>query len=203
MTYGSEAWLLDEEACKAINRSNAIMLAFITGKTIAEEANIDTTTFNVVMWIRCRRLQWCGHILRMQDERMVKWSLFHIYENRQLGDMLMDIPPGLSWTQLQKMAADRLGWKKRVQKLKDKVQLRQTINVSGSITKDTIETAAKSMGKESVSRAVRSQTRSQTKKTAAHSNPTIDSLFDRSMPTRTRSTNSLKSNTQTRQTRKY
>ena len=93
LTYGSEAWLLDEEACKAINRANAIMLSFITGKTIAEEANIDTTTFNLVMWIRCRRLQWCGHILRMQDERMVKWSLFHIYENRQLGDMLMDIPP--------------------------------------------------------------------------------------------------------------
>ena len=123
LTYGSEAWRLDERACKAINNANARMLAFITGKTVAEEAVVATTTFNLLMWIRCRRLQWVGHILRMQDSRLVKRALQHIYTNRQVGDLLMDIPKDATWAELQNMATSngKSDWKVRVQKLKEKV----------------------------------------------------------------------------------
>ena len=74
LTYGSEAWHLDDRACKAINGANAQILTNITGKTIKEEATAATTTFNILKWVRARRLQWIGHILRLPE-----------------GDILMDV----------------------------------------------------------------------------------------------------------------
>ena len=57
MTYGAEAWLLDDEACKALNGANAYMLSHITGNNRHYEASPDTTTFNLLLWIRARRLR--------------------------------------------------------------------------------------------------------------------------------------------------
>ena len=50
-----------------------------------------------------------GHILRMGPERMVQQTLRHIAENREEGDLLMDVPPSLTWTELQEMAASAHG----------------------------------------------------------------------------------------------
>ena len=58
--YGSEAWLLDEEVRRCINGVNAYMLSHITGKTKREETKEDTTTFNIMVWIRSRRLAQMG-----------------------------------------------------------------------------------------------------------------------------------------------
>ena len=78
LTYGSEAWVLDERACKLINGANASMLSHITGRSHREEANPKSTTFNLLKWIRARRIKWVGHILRMKDDRLVKRALHHI-----------------------------------------------------------------------------------------------------------------------------
>ena len=67
LTYGSEAWVLDDKACKLINGANAGMLSHITGRSRREEAKASTTTFNLLKWIRARRLKWVGHILRMLE----------------------------------------------------------------------------------------------------------------------------------------
>ena len=63
--------------CKHLNGANAYMLSHVTGKTKHEEAKPETTTFNIVAWIRARRLKWVGHILRLKDE-----------DNRQIKDTL-------------------------------------------------------------------------------------------------------------------
>ena len=55
----------------ALNGANSKMMSTITGRTVHEEASADKT-FDVVMWIRARRLQWLGHILRLGDERLIK-----------------------------------------------------------------------------------------------------------------------------------
>ena len=57
MTYGSEAWLLSDEVSKALNGANSQMLSVISGKTAHEEASKDTRTFDLLRWIRARRLQ--------------------------------------------------------------------------------------------------------------------------------------------------
>ena len=102
--WGSEAWILNEEACRCINGANAHMLSHITGKT--EEATESTTTFNILAWIRARRLSWVGHILRLEDgdrPRLIKQTLRVIFDNRQDGDILMDVEER-SWTRLQTRA---------------------------------------------------------------------------------------------------
>ena len=48
LTYGSEAWVLDARAIKILNGANCRMLSRFTGKTIHEEANAKTRTFDLV-----------------------------------------------------------------------------------------------------------------------------------------------------------
>ena len=48
LVYGSEAWFLNDNACKAINGANARMVAHITGKSAREEASPATRTFDIV-----------------------------------------------------------------------------------------------------------------------------------------------------------
>ena len=115
LTYGSEAWPLDEKTCRIINGANAYMLSHITGRTKHEEASSATTTFNLIWWIRARRLKWLGHILRLKrdrngKERLIKQAVRHIHESRREGDLLMDVE-GLSWTDTVTAAEDRVGWR--------------------------------------------------------------------------------------------
>ena len=72
LTYGSETWTLTPEACRRLNGANSRMLSIITGKSQHEEASESTRTVDLVRWIRARRLQWLGHILRMDDSRLIK-----------------------------------------------------------------------------------------------------------------------------------
>lgn len=73
LTYGSEAWNISDEVEKAINGANAAMMSVITGKTPHQEASSKWRTFDLVRWVRGRRLQWLIHILRMwSEERKLK-----------------------------------------------------------------------------------------------------------------------------------
>ena len=132
MTYGSEAWLLDEETCKVLNGANAYVVSHITGNHRRYEASATTCTFNLLKWIRARRHRWLGHILRLPDKRwknthegkklvhevrLVKQAIMHTHAYRQDGDMLMDVDVNLSWGDLVKLASDRDGWKREVRRL--------------------------------------------------------------------------------------
>ena len=69
LTYGSEAWRLTTEVCATLNGANVTMVSVITGRTVREEVT-EGKKFDLVKWIRARKLQWLGHILRMNKERM-------------------------------------------------------------------------------------------------------------------------------------
>ena len=71
LTYGSEAWKITKKVMAALNGANSKMVSIITGRTIHAEASSDKT-FDIVMWIRARRLQWIGHILRFGTMRLIK-----------------------------------------------------------------------------------------------------------------------------------
>ena len=100
LTYGSEAWTLGTKITKTINGANAQMMAVITGNTPQQEASSKTRTFDIMVWILARRLQWLGHILRMGTERLLKRAIFEMFKERQKGDMLMDAPACTSWREL-------------------------------------------------------------------------------------------------------
>ena len=109
LTYGSEVWTLSVDVRKAINGANAAILSIITGRTPHEEATRGQQTFDLVKWVRARRLQWLGHILRMGPERLLKRAVFEMFKTPQDGDLLMDAPnlQTGSWRELCTLAYNR------------------------------------------------------------------------------------------------
>ena len=91
MTYGSEAWRLTPTVSAALNGANSSMVSIITGRQVREESSAGKT-FDLVKWIRARKLQWLGYILRMGPERKVKQAVFEMFKAPQTGDMMMDSP---------------------------------------------------------------------------------------------------------------
>ena len=121
LVYGSEGWLLNAKACAMLNGANSRLITRITNKSVREEVSRRTRTFDIVQWIRARRLQWVGHILRMDDQRLVKQALRYIYDNEKEGDLLMDAPRSFTWKGLQQLAFanERKTWRSMVYKLKN------------------------------------------------------------------------------------
>ena len=72
LTYGSEAWHLDERITAKINGFNSRMLSRFTGKDAHAEASARTRSYDLVAAVKKRRLIWLGHILRLKGERLVK-----------------------------------------------------------------------------------------------------------------------------------
>ena len=130
LTYGSETWCLDSHTHKMLNGVNSRLVSRITNRSPHEEVRVKTQTFDIVRWIRVRRLKWVGHmhILRMVPERMVNQSLRHIAENTTDGDLLMAVPPAMTWTELQALVTNRDGWRQRVHNLRYGPKIEITMN---------------------------------------------------------------------------
>ena len=84
MTYVNEAWTLNTECMAKINGTNARCLSRITGKTVHQEASERTQTFNIIKALRRRRFKWLGHILRMDEDRLVLKAVKVQYEKVNL-----------------------------------------------------------------------------------------------------------------------
>jgi hypothetical protein len=70
LTYGHEAWALDRATEKRINGLNSRCLVHITNRTYREEAT--DPSFDLCAALRSRRLRWLGHILRMDESRLLR-----------------------------------------------------------------------------------------------------------------------------------
>ena len=101
-----------------LNGANSQMLHIITGRTAHEEVTTSKCTFDLVRWIRSRRLQWVGHILRMKPDRKIKQAVYDMFRDPTSGDLLMDAPKTTSWRELCTRGCDREGWSKLVRELR-------------------------------------------------------------------------------------
>ena len=117
-----------------------MMVSVITGNTPRQEAVSTTCNFNLVRAIRARRLQWLGHILRLDEDRILQRAVKDVYEHRCEGDILMDAPKTGSWRELRMWAADRDKWRKRVQSVRweSGVQIKTKVFVPEAVVSFTI-----------------------------------------------------------------
>ena len=97
LTYGAEAWCLDRDICRKINGANSRMVSVITGRTQHEEAKEGSRSFDLIRAIRARRLSWLGHILRLDDDRLLAKAVRHCDTN------MMSVVRGTSCQTLQKL----------------------------------------------------------------------------------------------------
>ena len=106
-TYGSEAWNLNEETLRKLNGANAGCLHRFTGKTRVEESRPASCTYSLTADIRRRCLIWLGHILRMQDSRLVRIAAKIQYDMQEGGNLFMDAPSHQDYEGLVKQASNR------------------------------------------------------------------------------------------------
>ena len=114
-TYGSEAWALSEKTLRKLNGANASCLARFSGKSKVEESRPATCTYSLTRDIRKRRLTWLGHILRMDDHRLVKKAALQQFLAGRTGNLFMDAPKSKTFEQLIELASNRKPWKQLVQ----------------------------------------------------------------------------------------
>ena len=56
--------------------------------------------------------------MRLEEQRLVKQAVRHIFENRRDGDLLMDVRPDITWDELQAQANNRREWRRSVEKMR-------------------------------------------------------------------------------------
>ena len=100
LTDGSEAWNITE-VWRKINDVNSVMLSVITGNTPRQQAVTTSCSFNLVHAIRARRLQWIGHILCLDEDRILYLAVKDVYEHRCEGDIMMDVSKTDSWWEMK------------------------------------------------------------------------------------------------------
>jgi hypothetical protein len=110
LTYGCEAWDLNEKTVALLNGANARCLSRFTGKDAHAEASARTRSFDLVLAIRKRRFKWLGHILRLPDQRLVRLAVHVQYEMNLPGNIFSDAPMTSSFAQLVRLAKDRNVW---------------------------------------------------------------------------------------------
>ena len=118
LTYGFEAWKLDGRVVGMLGSWNAKRLALITGREIRAEQAVPT--FGLVDWLRARRLQWAGHLLRCKDRenlaaRVARVELRRHCEAGGSFGLFMDAP-ALSEEEVLGVAANRDLWRGLVER---------------------------------------------------------------------------------------
>ncbi len=75
LLYGCESWKLTTYVQRKQNKAVSKMLSRFTGRSIAEEAR--TASANILMNMRDRRWSCLGHVLRMDEDRLVRKVLLN------------------------------------------------------------------------------------------------------------------------------
>ncbi len=103
LLYECESWKLTAQARRKLNGTVSKMLSGITGRTIADEAR--EQTLDVMMRARDRRWNWLGHVLRLEEHRVIRRVLMNCV--RPTPDSLFGDIPDLDSRKAAEIAKDR------------------------------------------------------------------------------------------------
>ena len=79
MKYGCEAWIMTSQVKKRLNGANASMLAVVLKSTSRQQAA--SPAYDIVAAVYRQRHSYLGHLLRMDDKRMVRKIFIHEMPN--------------------------------------------------------------------------------------------------------------------------
>ncbi len=106
--YGCESWKITAHVHRRPNNTVLKTLSKITGRSIEEEAR--TPTENILMNVSDRRWSWLGHVLRMDEDRLVRKVLLNCFQPTK--ESLYGGIPDLDVERAIEIAQDREKWKK-------------------------------------------------------------------------------------------
>ncbi len=89
LLYGCESWKITTHVRRRLNSTVSKMLSRTMGRGIAEEAR--TPTDNILMNMRNRRWSCLGHMLRMDEDRLVRKVLLNCVQPTK-ASLYGDIP---------------------------------------------------------------------------------------------------------------
>jgi hypothetical protein len=121
LTYGSEIWRLGLKEQRKLRGWCARCLSVMTGRSIKDET-VDPS-FDLVSRLRSRRLRWAGHILRLEEDSLLRRVLVATVQrdlelgHSEEGGLLADAPDFVSVQELLDMAGHRVLWRKAVREL--------------------------------------------------------------------------------------
>ena len=116
-THSCKAWDMAQRVTRSINGFNSRYLQLIMKKSYRNTAT--APDFNLVLAIRRRRLRFLGHVLRMDNSRLLKQSLTAYVRGGTApptGSLMMDCE-NVPLDELKLAAEDRTAWRRRVEDL--------------------------------------------------------------------------------------
>ena len=113
LVYGCEAWALSKRNIKTIRGWGSRCLVKITGNSHREECVWPAV--DLVGMIRKRRMKYVGHVLRREEEYLVRRVLIimiqgELREGRSNSSILMDVPVFNNVGEVVEMAKDKSEW---------------------------------------------------------------------------------------------
>ena len=111
MSYGCEAWRMTVPVKRMLNSTNSKQLSLITKRSIHEEAK--TPTLNVLKMIKHRRIEYLGHILRMDPNRTLRRFLLEFSAKQapfHQGSLMSEVP-FRTLDEMVEAAEDRKAWR--------------------------------------------------------------------------------------------
>ena len=110
MIYGSTAWLFTDEIKRKLNGVNSKMVSHITKRSIHDEAR--EPTFDIISHVLKRRWSYLGHLLRMDENRIVHRSIIELSPSVApfIPGSLLDDTPYETVQEMKDVAANRDTW---------------------------------------------------------------------------------------------
>ncbi|PSN57573.1 hypothetical protein C0J52_00494 [Blattella germanica] len=126
ITYGSETWTLNKRISNIINTYERKILRRIYGP-VQEELYRLYNNNDISTTIQLQRLQWAGHIIRMEGSRIPKKILFSQIEGRRPRDRWIDAVTRDANTLLKTkrwktIAKDRMKWRQMIKEAKARLR---------------------------------------------------------------------------------
>jgi len=122
-THGFESWNFTEAVMKKLRGWNGRCLSRITGRSVKRESSVrKRPTFDLVQYLRARRLKWLGEILRSDDpfeHALLKGAILNWEKPYPEGWILMDAPKHEVPSELIEKAKDPAGWNEHIREYLD------------------------------------------------------------------------------------